>query len=94
MAKTFPGVPPLLPIFFFKVDPLDEASCAVAHDNWGGASVGECGRVEVGEGDAFWNLSPMYWSGDTRYAAQGGLARGGTLGAPVWGSLEEYLGRQ
>ena len=33
----------------------------------------------------------IYW-GDTREAAQGGLAMGHTLGAPVWGPLEGYLG--
>ena len=34
----------------------------------------------------------LYYWGNTREAARGGLARGHTLGAPVWGPLEGYLG--
>ena len=53
--KHFPGVPPLwLNFQFFCHGQLLVASpCAVAPNQWGGVSVGECCTVGVGEGGAF-----------------------------------------
>ena len=53
----------------------------VVRGSWGGGDIG--GHYHSGV--------LCYW-GDTREAAQGGLARGHTLGDPVWGPLEGYLG--
>ena len=51
-------------------------------------------RGGVGEGGigGHYHSGVLYYWGDTRKAAPGGLARGHTLRAPVWGPLEGYLG--
>ena len=61
MAKILPGVSPLGPKFQnFVLGSLHEGTCAVAPNQLGGASVGEFDKVELGEGDAFCNLLPVY----------------------------------
>ena len=78
-----------------SLGPLPAAPCAVAPDQLEDASVCEYCREEVGEGGAFWHhrCRFLYYWGGNRWAARGGLARGRTIGAPVWGPLEGYLGR-
>ena len=96
-TKRFPGVPPVGPKFLiFRLDPLHEPPCAVADDQWRHAYEGACCTGEVGAGDVgrHYHSGVLYYWKDAREAAQGGLARGHSLGAPVWGPLEGYLGTQ
>ena len=80
----------------FHLDPLHEPPCAVAPNQWRHAYEDACftGEAVAGDVGGHYHSGVLYYWGDTREAAQGSLARGHTLGAPVWGPLEGYLGTQ